>query len=109
MGRNNATFKYKQLGDLTKGSNGFYSPAGKAGDWLPGCECYVEKHIPAKQRVGTDGQMFTYTYEVFIPKHFRGKLELNAPLLIQCEDCSVDEIVIQGVDNLNRRNIIVWG
>lgn len=109
MSRYNATFKHKQLGTLTKGANGFYTQSQDGGDWIPGCECYVEKSIPAKQRIGTDGQIFTYTYEVFIPKHYRGILELNAPFSIQMEDGTDDEFSILGIDNLNRRSIIIWG
>lgn len=109
MGRNNATFSYKQTQSLVKGSKGFYTPSSYPVEWIPGCECYVEKSIPAKQKIGVDGQVFTYNYEVFIPNHFTGKLEQNAPFLIQCQDGSQTEITIQGIDNLNRRYIIVWG
>lgn len=108
MSRYNGTFKYKQLGELTRGANGFYTP-GADGDWLPGCECQIDKQIPAKQKIGTDGQMHAYTYDVFISKHFNGTLELNAQVQITCEDGSCDEFTIQGIDNLNRRYIELWG
>ena len=109
MSRYNATFRHKQHGTLTKGSNGFYSQSEDGGEWINGCECYVERYIPAKQRTGTDGQIFTYNYEVFIPKHYRNKLDLNAPFQILMEDGTDDEFTIQGIDNLNRRSIILWG
>lgn len=51
MGRNNGTFKYKLSQDAQQDPDtGFYSQDGGAGDWLPGCECQIEKQIPAKQK-----------------------------------------------------------
>ncbi len=110
MGRNNGTFKYKLCQDAQQDPDtGFYSQGGGAGDWLPGCECQIEKQIPAKQKIGADGQMHAYNYDVFIPKHFNGKLELTAQMQILGEDGTSDEFTIQGVDNLNRKYIEVWG
>lgn len=108
MGRNNGTFNYKVIQDAEKDSDGFYNRPGGS-DWIPGCECQIEKYIPAKQRIGTDGQMYSYSYEVFIPKHFRGDLELTAPVMLIGEDDSCDEITILGVDNHNRKYIAIWG
>jgi hypothetical protein len=106
--RNNGTFQYKEVQPSEKGANGFYNQPA-ASEWLPGCECYIEKHIPAKQLIGEDGRTFSYTYEVFIPKHFRGVLNVTTPFQISCEDGSSDVFSILGVDNLNKRCIIVWG
>ena len=110
MGRNNGTFKYKLCQDAQQDPDtGFYSQGGGTGDWLHGCECQIEKQIPAKQKIGADGQMHAYNYDVFIPKHFNGKLELTTQMQILGEDCTCDEFTIQGVDNLNRKYIEVWG
>jgi hypothetical protein len=108
MGRNNGTFKYKAVQEAQKDANGFYD-TGAPSEWIDGCECYIEKHIPAKQMIGEDGQSFSYTYEIFIPKYFKGELTLTAPLKFIGEDGSSDDISILGIDNYNRKVTIVWG
>lgn len=108
MGRNNGTFKYKEIKSGGRNEDGFRVQSDIS-DWIPGCECQIEVHIPAKQRKGIDGSVFSYTYEVFIPKHFRGKLELAAPFMLIGENGDSDEIAILGVDNHNRKYIAVWG
>ena len=109
MGRNNAKFKHREIANLSKDESGFYSLDSSREIWSLECECYIEKSIPAKQRFGADGHTYNYTYEVFIPKHYQGKVELNSKMVLLFDDGSQDEITILGVDNLNRRNIIVWG
>lgn len=110
MGRNNGTFNYKIAQDAQKDqTTGFYTQSDSSDEWIPGCECQIEKQIPAKQKIGVDGQMHAYNYDVFIPKHFNGKLELTAQMQIFGEDGTSDEFTIQGVDNLNRKYIEVWG
>ncbi|MDH6308037.1 hypothetical protein M2451_002556 [Dysgonomonas sp. PFB1-18] len=112
MGRNNGTFRYKIVREAQRDqATGFYSQPDNSGsdEWLPGCECQIEKYIPAKQRIGVDGQVQTYNYTVFIPKYFNGTLDLTAIIQIIGEDGSIDEFPIQGVDNFNRKYIEVWG
>lgn len=68
--RTNGTFEYKPVGSVqTDPKTGFVIPNDKA-PFLQGCECQIDKSIPAKQVVGTDGQIYAYTYDVFIPKYF---------------------------------------
>ena len=110
MGRNNGSFRYKIVQDPQRDqTTGFYSPQSGSSDWIDGCECQIETFVPAKQKIGADGQVFSYTYDVFIPKHFRGVLDLTAKMLIISEDGHEDEITILGVDNYNRKYIEVWG
>lgn len=110
MGRNNGTFNYRIAQDAQKDqTTGFYTQSDNSDEWLSGCECQIEKQIPAKQKIGVDGQMHAYNYDVFIPKHFSGKLELTAQMQIFGEDGTSDEFTIQGVDNLSRKYIEVWG
>lgn len=68
MARNNGTFRYTALPlEATRDeATGFYTD-DDAPVWVKGCECQVEKFIPAKQRLGTDGQMYSYTFDVFLP------------------------------------------
>lgn len=56
MARNNGTFRYTALPlEATRDeATGFYTD-DDAPVWVKGCECQVEKFIPAKQRLGTDG------------------------------------------------------
>lgn len=112
MGRNNGTFRYKIVQEAQRDqATGFYSQPDSPGadEWLPGCECQIEKYIPAKQRIGIDGQIYTYNYSVFISKYFEGELDLTNIMQIIGENGSTDEFTIQGVDNMNRKYIEVWG
>ena len=110
MSRVNATFKIKSVQQVQKDDDGFYKPLPNTSEWIDGCECYVEKHIPAKQIIGVDGQVYTYNYTVFIPKHYNGNLELTQEMqLIYNETGKVETLIIQGVDDANRKHIEVWG
>lgn len=108
--RYNGTFKYKEIQDGQRDQNtGFIVSEPQTGDWINGCECQIETFVPAKQKIGTDGQVFTYTYDVLIPKCFKGTLDIATPVQITSEDGKVSVFEIQGVDNLNRRYIEIWG
>nr|DAF67748.1 MAG TPA: hypothetical protein [Caudoviricetes sp.] len=107
--RINGSFKYKTLSQVVKDPETGLRYSSGGSDWQPGCECQIDKQIPAKQVIGTDGQAYTYSYDVFIPKYFRGELVVGAAIQLYGEDGSVDEIQIKGIDNLNRKYIEVWG
>lgn len=108
--RYNGTFKYKEIqGGQRDPNTGFIVSEPQTGDWINGCECQIETFVPAKQKIGTDGQVFTYTYDVLIPKCFKGTLDIATPVQITSEDGKVSVFEIQGVDNLNRRYIEIWG
>ncbi|MDR2286213.1 MAG: hypothetical protein LBE04_01865 [Prevotellaceae bacterium] len=108
MSRNNGTFKYKTVQESEQDENGFYTSSTDS-EWLDGCECYIEKCSPAKQLIGTDGQVFIYSYEIYIPKYFKANLSLTDKLKLFGEDGSEDEISIMGIDDYNRKVTIVWG
>ena len=86
MARNNGTFRYTVLSlEATRDeATGFFTD-DDAPVWENGCECQVEKFIPAKQRIGTDGQMYSYTYDVFIPPYFVGNLSIGARVEVTVE------------------------
>lgn len=108
--RYNGTFKYKEIQDEQIDLNtGFIVSEPQTGDWMDGCECQIETFVPAKQKIGTDGQMHQYTYDVLIPKCFKGNLDIATQVQITSEDGKVAVFEIQGVDNLNRRYIEIWG
>lgn len=109
MGRINGTFNYMVIQESQRNAEtGFYS-GGESSGFLTGCECQIDKSIPAKQVIGTDGQTYTYTYDVFIPKYFKGELSVGAKVQLIMEDGAVDEFTIQGIDNCNRKYIELWG
>lgn len=108
--RYNGTFKYKEIQEEQIDPNtGFIVSEPQNGDWIDGCECQIETFVPAKQKIGTDGQMHQYTYDVIIPKCFNGNLDIATPVRVISEDGKVSMFEIQGVDNLNRRYIEIWG
>ena len=74
----------------------------KISDW-------VEKFIPAKQRLGTDGQMYSYTFDVFLPSYFEGDLSIGARVEVTLERGGVDEFTISGIDDTNPKYIEIWG
>lgn len=113
MGRYNGIFFYdspisRQERDE---ATGFYNGSvATIPNMIEGGDCQLEKSIPAKQVIGTDGQVFTYSYTVFLPKHsFKGELEIGTKVQVQTEYGTVEEFTIIGIDNLNRRYIEVWG
>lgn len=107
--RINGTFEYKPIGDVqTDPTTGFVV----SGDDVPfknGCECQIDKSIPAKQVVGTDGQIYAYNYDVFIPKYFNGELAVGCIVRVTSGNGTVDEFSVLGIDDMNRKYIEVWG
>ena len=93
MARNNGTFRYTALPlEATRDeATGFYTD-DDAPVWVKGCECQVEKFIPAKQRLGTDGQMYSYTFDVFLPSYFEGDLSIGARVEVTLERGGVDAV-----------------
>ncbi|MCM1220399.1 MAG: hypothetical protein NC548_38535 [Lachnospiraceae bacterium] len=106
----NGSFNYKQAGDAqVDPTTGFYDN-GDDTAFVKGCECQIDVSIPAKTMIGTDGQTYAYTYDVFIPKYFRGELAKGDTIqLVGADGREIDTITIMGVDTLNRKYIEVWG
>lgn len=106
--RNNANFKYSQVGGLNVNSDGFYTQES-AEEMKPGGRCCVEHNIPAKQKKGVDGVIIDYSYNVFIERPFRTKLKNNDLLSITMDngDTILDRSIL-GIDNTNRRYVEIW-
>ncbi len=109
MGRNNGTFNYAIVQEPQRDPETGFITAGNPSEWVTGCECQIEKAIPAKQIIGEDGQKYAYTYDVFIPKHFSGELAIGVRMQVISENGVTDEFTIQGIDDFNRKYIEVWG
>lgn len=107
--RTNGTFDYKPVGSVqTDPTTGFVIGADDT-PFLKGCDCQIDKSIPAKQVIGTDGQMYAYNYDVFIPKYFNGELAIGCTVRITSENGGTDEFTVEGLDDMNRKYIEIWG
>lgn len=106
----NGTFKYTLPTEVERdASTGFISAAGSSG-YLPGCECQIDKSIPAKTVIGTDGQARAYTYDVFIPKYFKcDELTVGCMVQVNYDGGGSDEFEVLGIDDANRKYIEIWG
>lgn len=110
MSRYNGAFQYRTSteGEIDP-STGFPS-RGSVSDWMPGCMCQFEYNVPARQKIGSDGQIYQYTYTLFIPKGgFRGTLEIGTEIQVTDENGKAYSFTACGVDDLNRKYIEVWG
>lgn len=112
--KTNGTFNYKPiLNTEIKDPKTGWKTFGNSGtdEWLAGCECQISRSIPAKQVLGTDGQMHSYSFDVFIPKYFDGSDQLMIGVEIQVigENGNTDKFTIQGVDPYNRKYVELWG
>lgn len=108
--RYNGKFQYKLPTEAVRNpETGLYTSDGE-NDWQPGCECQIDNVVPAKHFIGTDGQEYTYNYNVFIPTWFDGrKLAIGTQIKIIGENGFEDEFEIKSIDTLNRKYIEVWG
>lgn len=105
----NGYFKYRKFHDTQRNeATGFYNVSSKVSEWINGCECQIDKTIPAKQIMGTDGQMHAYNFDMFIPTWFNNKLEIAFEIEVTFENGSKDTFIIQGIDE-NRKYIEIWG
>ena len=108
--RFNASFRYKPVCEETAidPTTGFPTEEAPVG-LVEGCECQVDISIPARNVIGTDGQRYAYTYDVFIPKYFSGEMSIGDEVQITFFDGTVRTFTIQGIDNANRKYIELWG
>lgn len=107
--RINGTFSYKPIGAVaTDPDTGFVGNVQTTG-FVKGCECQIDKSIPAKCIIATDGHKYAYTYDVFIPRHFQGKLTIGCVVEVAHDNGAKDEFAIVGIDDMNPKYIEIWG
>lgn len=108
--RHNGKFQYAAIPIAEQDPNtGFYKESGEE-VWMEGCRCQIDKSIPAKQIVGSDGQMFQYTYDVLLfEADFKGELGIGMNVRLIFDNGKEDEMTIQGIDDTNGRYIEIWG
>jgi hypothetical protein len=111
--KTNGIFRYKvnQKTETKDAKTGWVTYGDGSGEWLDGCECQIDRSIPAKHIIGTDGQTYEYNYDVFIPKYFPDldKLMIGGEIQVIGEDGNSDEFTIQGIDSFNRKYMELWG
>lgn len=107
--RNNGTFRFILPSDSHVDPNTGFIVCGQPQTWINGCECQVEKSVPAKQLIGSDGQVFSYTYNVFIPPFFDFNLCIGTQVEVTLERGGTDVFTIKGIDDTNPKYIEVWG
>lgn len=109
MSRVNGKLSYSTVSDPIKDPvTGFLQPGGGS-EWVDGIECQLDKQAPAKQILGTDGQMHAYTYDVFIKDmRVKGKLNIGTECKVITEDGNLEEFTVTGVDE-TRKYIELWG
>lgn len=110
MGLINGTFRYRKSNtDVVRDeTTGYLSQSGYS-EWKDGCECQIDRAIPARQIISTDGEMHAYNYDVFIPKYFNDDLNVADEIEVVSEEGVSDTFTVQGVDPMNRRYIEIWG
>lgn len=106
----NGSFNYRRAGNATVDPTTGFLDDGADSVFVKGCECQIDVTIPAKTIIGSDGQTYAYTYDVFIPKYFRGELAKGDTVqLVGADGREIETITVKGVDTLNRKYIEIWG
>lgn len=103
----NAQFRYSKSESTKRDENGFLTTAG-SDRFVTGSLCQVERNAPAKHFIGTDGQEFTYTYEVFMQKEYGTTLAIGDTLELTLIDGTVIVKPIVGIDNTDNKTLAVW-
>lgn len=108
--RFNGTFRYSLPQGLEKDpETGFLRNTGNT-EWREGCCCQIERSMPAKQVVGTDGQVYRYTYDLFAyASDFSGELCIGTRIQAALDNGTVVEFTVEGLDNINGKYIELWG
>ena len=104
----NGKFKYIIPMSSTVDDDGFRRKASKE-EWVEGIEAKLDKFIPAKVSIGTDGISYSYSYNLFIPKYFKIKLPIGTKILFTDNEGNSEMFTINGVDQMNKRYYEVWG
>lgn len=103
----NATFRYRKSAQPTRDANGFLTDS-PAGEFVDGALCQAERVVPAKHLIGTDGQEFVYSYEVFMPRSYSGTLEIGDMIELTFDTGHVVTSPIVGIDITDKKTLVVW-
>lgn len=101
----NGSFKYRNSQDaLLDEATGFYQEPKSYGEWMDGGRCQVDRSTD-KILTGEDGRIYSTIFTVFIPRPFKGSIEIGTEVQITMEDGSEDQFIVERIDNQNRRYI----
>lgn len=103
----NATFRYKKSAQPTRDANGFLTDS-PASEYVDGALCQAERVVPARHLIGTDGQEFAYSYEVFMPRNYSSVLEIGDTLELAFDTGHTATAPIVGLDITNKKTLVVW-
>ena len=103
----NAAFRYKKSAQPTRDANGFLTDS-QQNEYVDGVLCQAERNAPAKHIIGTDGQEFVYTYEVFLPRNYGEVLAIGDTMELTIDETHVVELPIVGIDITDRKTLVVW-
>lgn len=103
----NATFRYKKSAQPTRDANGFLTDS-QPSEYVDGALCQAERNAPAKHLIGTDGQKFVYSYEVFLPREYGEVLAIGDTMELTIDKTHIVELPIVGIDVTDRKTLVVW-
>ncbi|MBQ6070013.1 MAG: hypothetical protein IJK84_10970 [Bacteroidales bacterium] len=103
----NATFRYKKSAQPARDANGFLTDS-PASEYVDGALCQAERVVPARHLIGTDGQEFAYSYEVFMPRNYSSVLEIGDTLELTFDTGHTATAPIVGIDITNKKTLVVW-
>lgn len=103
----NATFRYKKSAQPTRDANGLLTDS-QPSEYVDGALCQAERNAPAKHLIGTDGQEFVYSYEVFLPREYGEVLAIGDTMELTIDNTHVVEMPIVGIDVTDRKTLVVW-
>lgn len=104
------TFNYKSNGEVTIDHTTGFATQSAENPFVSGCLCQIDKSIPARQKVGTDGHKFAYTYTVFcFRSDFKGKIAIGDDVEIIYHNGVRDTFTVLSVDDTHPKYIEIWG
>lgn len=103
----NATFRYKKSAQPTRDANGFLTDS-QPSEYVDGALCQAERNAPAKHLIGTDGQEFVYSYEVFLPREYGEVLAIGDTMELTIDKTHIVELPIVGIDVTDRKTLVIW-
>lgn len=103
----NATFRYRKSVQPERDSNGFLTDS-QEDDFVSGTLCQVEQSDKAKHIIGTDGQEFACSYEVYLPTNYGTLLEVGDTMEVRLTNGTIIEKPILGTDVTDKKKLAVW-
>ncbi len=105
----NGKFRYKTFGAVRDNVTGFITNDNASHPWIEGCECQLDRIIPSKHHVGTDGQEYSYSYDMYIPAYYDDQhISIGTEIEVTRHDGSVETFTVGSIDK-TPKYIELWG